>query len=453
MKSSCTSLASSFAMLLLAIASSGHGETIATTQPAPANISQFIAQLGSDSAKVRDTAQQRLTDIGVPAEPELKKAAADNEDPEIRSRAAAILSQLSEQTQIQPTLITLHTKSAGPQEVLNLIGDQAHAHLTVVGLSPPTPTLPGHTVTIDADQQPFWEVMINVCGQLNICPNVAFNENNAMMFRPAWENWMAKSPHQIVGPYWVSVQSLTHTRISALAGDPVIHDQFTVNMIVFAEPRLVVTHYSDFNVEEATDDAGHSMMPRPLPPNIHLPMRRAQNMNHSLEFALAYPQEQAGSKIAILRGNIDAVVAQDFQQYQIDDCLGTPVVNNPLQGADVQFHVVPQGSEYHVDLKCTRGKLPQDQWTALVNCMSGLTLENGQGHALTVVRPLSMHSMSDAPGLEFFSADATFLNNSPISATQSATSEAAGPLRLRWNFPQSFKTMKIEATFKDLQMP
>ena len=416
-------------------------------------VSKLIEQLGSDSVQDRDTAQKQLLDLGSSIQPELKKAAENNDDPEVRSRAAAIISQLKDQVQNQSTLITLHVKSAAPQEVLNMIGTQAHSQLTVSGMMDPTPNRQGHTVTLDVDQQPFWDVMSQVCGQLNICPVVSFNQANAMRFRPAWENWMAKSPHQIVGPYWLSILSLTHTRISSLAGDPVIHDQFTVNMIVYPEPRLMVTHLSDFKVEEATDDAGHSMMPRPLPPNVQLPMRRAQSMNHSIEFVLAYPQEQAGSKIAILRGNLEAVVAQDLQHYKIEDVLGTPVVSNPLQGADVSVHVVPQGSEYHVDLKCTRAKLAQDKWNALVNCTGDMTLEDAQGRALTAIRPFGVHSMSEAPGLEFVSGDATFSSGSPYTGTQSTTSKVAGPLRLQWNLPQSLKTINIEATFKDLQMP
>jgi hypothetical protein len=447
MKSFCKSLASAFATILLAVASSTLGQTVPATQPAPANIAKLINQLGSDSNSDRDAAQRQLITLGEQSISELKRAAESSEDPEIRSRSAAILQSLKDRQINQPALITLHANQMSAQDALNAIGTQAHVQMTAMGMAVSRSAKPGKTVTMDVDQKPFWEVMTDVCKQLNICPNLDYNGLNSMRLSPAWENWMAQPSHEIVGRTWISVESLTHVRTVDLNDNAPARDKFTGRLIVFPEPGLHVTHMSDFTVEEAADDAGHSLMPRALPlqfsssGNSH-PLHQ---LNHQLEFSLMYPDQQPGSKISILKGSLTMVVAEDPLQYRVDDVLGTPVVTNPLKNAAIVTRFTTQGSNYSVEIQCTRGSLDQEQWDAMVNCMDDLSLLDAGGHPLIAVSPIRIHSMSTMAGLENFKASGLF---SPLSSAK-----ASEPRCFQWNIPPSLKSEHLAVTFKDLPMP
>jgi hypothetical protein len=72
-----------------------------TTPAAPAAdeaaIKKLVADLGRQEAAVRDAAQKRLVEIGIPSRPALL-AAAQGDDPEVRTRAKAALGQLVEVT-------------------------------------------------------------------------------------------------------------------------------------------------------------------------------------------------------------------------------------------------------------------------------------------------------------------------------------------------------------------
>ena len=115
MKSFGQLFAAASASILLVLSTITNGDTLGdpspATQPSSANVTQLIVRLGSESIKERDTAQQQLIDIGATAEAELKKAANDADDPEIRSRAGAILATLKDHEAIQPSLITLHAQA------------------------------------------------------------------------------------------------------------------------------------------------------------------------------------------------------------------------------------------------------------------------------------------------------------------------------------------------------
>ncbi len=432
-------------MMLLAVASSGLGDAPAATQPAPSNITELIKQLGSDDAHDRDVAQQRLQEIGLPAVPQLKKAADGDDDPEVRSRAAATLASIHESQTLQaiaPSMVTVHFKQSMPQEVFNAIGPQCHAGLSAMGMTVPAPGKPGHTVTFDADQQPFWEIMTVVCSQLHVCPMMNSSADQGLRLGPVDRNWFSDSPHQVSGPFWFGVPAISRDHTLDLAGFQTSSDKITVRMYVCAEPKLTITHIADFLVKEATDDAGHSLMPRPMPKRLPTaPFRRSSNFRE-IDVELPYP-ESAGSKIHILRGEVDFIVAQDYAQLQVDDVLGTPRVTKPAIGGGFDVSVKPQGQNFLITMQCSRDTLTEDQWTAITNCGGELKLEDAAGHPLQTLLPFGMHSMKTLPGDQSFTASGTFAR----------TGATGDPARLTWKFPTAFRPVNVPVTFKDLPMP
>jgi hypothetical protein len=422
-----------------------------TTAPALPKVNALIQQLGSDDAGDRDTAQKQLVDLGDKIIPQLKKAADDSDDPEIRSRAAAALAQMKDLDSNGVSLITVHLKDVPVDDATSAIGQQAHAtfqefgNLGVRGAA-------NATVTLDADRKPFWDVMTDLCTQLSVCPSMDASGRNVVRLFSTSRNWMTQSPHQIVGPYWIGVSSIYRTRTIDLLGPPVVDDQFMVRLVVLPEPKLAVTQMSEFVVKEATDSAGHSLMPRDRPAGINHLLRSARQMNHNVETHLFYP-DQPGKKIATLRGEVTVMLAQDMQQFQVDDVLGNPKVTNPLTGCKIDAKVLRQGNDlFRVTIQCTREGLPDDQWSAMLNHMNDMTLEDADGHALASFQ--TSLSMASGTTDTNFTATSLFSRNSiaalPANRQLIKTGDAK---KLTWNVATSVKPVVIPVTFKDLPMP
>ncbi len=237
-------------------------QAAAVTQPVATDVDQLIKQLGSDDADDRDSAQKQLVEMGQQVAAKLKQAAENDEDPEIRSRASAALAQMKDSQDNGTSLITLHRKDATAQDALDAIGQQAHVHFLGFGAGGLAPRIAARTVTIDAEKKPFWDVMGEVCTQLNVCPTLDTPGRNAMRLFPVARNWISKSPHEVVGPYWVGVAGLYRARSIDLMGPASVDDQFSISLIVYPEPKLSVTQMSGLKLKEVTDDAGNSLLPK-----------------------------------------------------------------------------------------------------------------------------------------------------------------------------------------------
>jgi hypothetical protein len=101
-----------FALLLLVV-------VLPATRAADANprISQLITQLGDEDFRKREAASAELKGLGKAAEPQLK-AAADNKDPEIRTRVVQLLQALEP----QPTDTGTATGRMGQRGVIRFGG-------------------------------------------------------------------------------------------------------------------------------------------------------------------------------------------------------------------------------------------------------------------------------------------------------------------------------------------
>jgi len=412
--------------------------TQAATAPA-VNVAALISSLGSDNADDREAAQQKLVEYGLPAVAALQKAAKDNDDPEIRSRAAAVLSILHDRSLTESSSITLHCNGSTPQEAFDAISAQDHALVMGMGLAVPAPHKPGHTVTLDVVAKPFWETMIEVCRQLKVCPMPDASVHRLRLC-PVDRNWLADEPHQIVGPFYIGIESLSRQRTIDLAGPQTQRDDMTLRMNFCVEPKLLVTHVSNFVVDEAVDDAGNSLMPRPLPLDFpKMQLRRAAGPAQVIEVVLPYPQQHAGANLKTLRGKLGVVVATEFQTYEQDDALNTPKISSTLPSAGIKASVTAKDGNFLVTIQCDIGSLSQKQWTTVTNCFGEVSLCGKAGNRLTPLSPVGIHSMSST----HFVAAGSFAGN-----------VAAGDrLRLEWIFPSSFKTVTVPVSFSGLPMP
>ena len=470
----------------------------ATTAPAPADpskqaahlVAQLIAQLGSDKVEDRDAAQKQLensnsTSLTSAILGPLTDAAKNSDDPEVRSRASAVLNKLKARQASGPSLITLDINVGTTAAVLDAIGNQAGGKLVPFGLPQDVPASrggpqgdqpgrPAHTATIHANQKPFWEVMTDACTQLHACPALDAPSLHSMRVSPAWEDWLANSPHQIVGPYWFGIAGISRTRSLDLGtgnGSDSADDELTLHLVVYPEPKLAVTQISDFQIAQAVDDAGNSLMPRSMSGRVHQSMRNLRQSNHTIDIHLPFPQEHPGTKISVLSGQITATELGDFKQFEMSDVLGKPSITSPLPDGAVKVAVTRQGTqsgaEYHVEIDCSRQGLSDEQWNAILNSFGEVTLEDAEGHPMNPVQPVGIHMMTSIANIGSFIATGSFsvpqIAMIGPSAKETAVNPAVNaganraknndPQKLSWRFPASVKNVTLPVTFKDIPMP
>ncbi len=432
-----------------------------TTQPTT-HVDQLIRQLGSEDSNDRDAAQKQLVGLGAAAVTSLKKAADHDDDLEIRSRAAAALSQINAHELFDASLITLHLKDAVGQDALAAIAGQAHAQFTGTVIGMPAGGPMRKLINLDADQKPFWDVMADVCRQMNTCPGLDTPTKNTLRLAPIPRNWFLECPHQIVGPYWVGVAGISRMRSIELMGPQVVDDQFNIRFIVYPEPKLAVTQISEFDLKEAADDAGNSLLPTAPPIVVPAaamgigmvlggPARSPRQTPRTVGTRLTYP-DHPGKRIAVLRGNVVVTLAEGVQQFVVDDLMGKMTQSNPVGRCQIKIATQHNNPElYTVVIECTRDGMADEQWQAMQSRVNDITLEDADGHALTpfFFQPTELSNSSTFKGQALFSKN---IYSSQLLNRQ-VTGKTGDARRLTWNIPTRLRPVTVPVNFNDLPMP
>jgi hypothetical protein len=415
--------------------------------PASVDVDALVKRLGSDSEEDRDAAQRQLVDLGPAVVPTLRKASAGDADPEVRSRAAGAVAQIADRTLRQASILTLHVKGAPEQDVLDAIGRQANARLQGDGRPAGRP---GSVLTIDADRKPFWDVMGDVCDQMNVCPTTL--GPGSYRLNRTGRNWFTGAPHQVVGPYWIGVANIGRDRAINLMGPPRVSDHFVVSVVVLPEPKLSVFQVSDFHLTEAKDDMGNSLLPdRTAGQHVRLDFHDKYQRDHLVaEAPLAYP-ERPGTKIAVLRGEVAVVLAQQTQACVVDDVLGTPRITPAPGAAKVQATITRRGPAlYHVEVRANKAGLTDEQFARSV-----IRLADAAGRPLAPITDPTLLGASGGSNQASVWVDGMFTSTGgiPSDSDPIATPAAGEPARLTWTIPTSMKYVVLPVTFKDLPMP
>jgi hypothetical protein len=440
-------------------------QPVASTQsidhaPSP-EISALIQQLGSDDWRSRDNAQKKLVDLGPAAIDALTPIAqADGGDPEVKSRAAAAIAQIHELDSSGPSLVTLHFKDASLDTVLNSLATQAHAK------RPPDVfgnNLVGPTLSIDVDHKLFWEVLEEICTSVSMTPPPGARGASVFQLGPYGQNWLVKAPHIVSGPFLISVVGVSHFRSIDLANAVGTQEQFIARMMLNAEPKLLVTQVMGFDLKEAKDDAGHSLIPPANPRANPMVFYNRRFGGGETEVQMAYPANP-GKKIAVIKGNFNIALGQDIGRFEINHLSDKPKVTKPLQGYDIQANLTSSGNEYEVNLTFNKGSLKEEQWQAMssrfneiVVCdasgvqistngmrTSGSSLAGNSTYQVTLMFARGQGGGAPIPGI----------NNVRIPGGAIVGPVNAGePESLSWDLPLKVKSISIPVEFHDLPMP
>ena len=298
---------------------------------------ELIRRLGAGSFEERVAAYQAPGRLGKDALPALRAAAdADGGDPEVRSRARALIAaqgDLAEPDRLsKPTLVRLDFHDRPLGEVTDTLDDRHDFRLDPQPDLPPQGSmqfgfrspqelarLRNRRVTLETPEPlPFWEAVDRICQAASVRyaePDLpGFGTGRGLLYLIG--DRAGRGTVSDTGPFRVELlRILPPNRADAkgdlgpaIAGSTPASKGLALSLAVFPEPDLGVFKTGPATLEEAIDDRGRSMMPNALPPPNG--PQSLQVSGHGMNFFkidLAVPTP-AGAKIRRLRGRVPAVV-------------------------------------------------------------------------------------------------------------------------------------------------
>lgn len=301
----------------------------------------LVARLGSSRYADRESAADALVRLGRPAIVPLR-AARDARDPEIRTRAAALLNKIEGALLTEPTLVTLDFEDRPLPEVVKAFGGQAGIKLGLVPEN--SPGWANRRVTLhETAPVPFWKGIDRLCEAARLQYNLGMQASPSSRepILPLYDVVPhLPGPTSDSGPFRVSLLSLRYQHVvnyhqavavlpprggrgvlpapvpdrarSPQADGFPIEEQFYAQIQVAAEPRLSLSQDGPLKILEAVDDRGQSLLPEAGEGNVTqrfsgyfgLTTGSALQLN-----ALLRRPEQPGRAIKKLRGLLPIMVA------------------------------------------------------------------------------------------------------------------------------------------------
>jgi hypothetical protein len=462
--------------------------------------SALVAQLGSARYAEREAAALALEKLGRDALPALR-AALDSRDLEVRTRSANLLEKIDSDLLTRPTMITLDFDNRPLDEVAKSIGDQYGIALV---LQPENdPSWKTRKVTLkEAEPVPFWKAIDRLCQAGGLQYNAG--SMGMMLGRgPVFHLFSGISqdvPTYDSGPFRVSLISVHHHRDLTLgqnamgsgmrvpgilipgrplqppvaggggaelrpapAGRPdvaaarVANDQFFVQMMVTAEPRLIVSQSQELKLIEATDDLGHSL----VRPSAGQAQRTSAYYGYSMSamvqmpIHLVYPEQQPGQKIKILRGTLPVSLSARKADPLVVP-LKNEVVGKAFKGSDVSVTVneiksEPNAQRTTIDITLRALNSPEDAGAAQgVDMMrTGFRAPNLFQNQLEILDDQGkvLHALPSTPANGRPQAD-----EMRFTITLTPLPGVGAPSQLRY-YSLSHATAEVAFEFHDIPMP
>lgn len=300
---------------------------------------ELVSRLGAARFADREAASTALERLGASAMPALRAARHSN-DPEVRNRASVVLQKIEGSLLTEPSRIRMNFEHAALSDVVKSIGKQAGIQVV---LYPENLAKWKYAKVSVRESQPvtFWRAidLISEAAQIQHNPQMhgiagPREPTFALIDNPSGFT----TPNSDHGPFRTSLLGIHYQRdlnytATGLGGIPgplppvapprpepmvaggpahgrvnaVATEQFTVFLMVAAEPRLSITQNGALQLVEAVDELGHSLIP---PAGTATTMSRSSGylsvLNGSvlhLQAPLHRPAEP-GSTIKKLKGSI-----------------------------------------------------------------------------------------------------------------------------------------------------
>lgn len=255
-------------LVLLSVLGQGHA----------ASPLDLVPRLGAPRYADREKATTTLERLGRRALPALRSAR-ELKDPEIRSRAAALVTRIEGAMLTQPTSISLQFQNAPLADVVKSVGEQSGVKLALVPES--APNWVSRRVTLhESGSLPFWKAIDRLCDAAHLQYHHGMNATQVgrePVF-PLFEGGSRQTfPVSDSGPFRVSIVGLHYQRDVSFPPAPqtarngpapaqgakpnaVFNEQFYAQIQVAGEPRLALSQSGALRISEALDDKGQHLV-------------------------------------------------------------------------------------------------------------------------------------------------------------------------------------------------
>lgn len=411
-----------------------------TPSPRPADpIDALIADLGGDSWRTRQKAQEELVEMGEVVRPRLLEILRQTHDEEVRTRAQAALRQLDQRRATGASLLSLHLKNASPQQVFAELARQSGVFLRT---DPPNlwEARPATGIDLDIDRQPFWAALRQINGKLNFG---LIGSEQELLIADTSRNGLLPPLNTarlaISGPFLILGTFVNTNRSVELNQPQNIRRSGSVQFLLLAEPKIRLLQYSSAaRLELAQDEKGNSLL---VPAVVGEYMQPAHSAALYLNAPLLLPADP-GQRIARLKGAVRLAVQSRSQQAEVANVLAQPSAWRSVAGRRFLFQQARQlADSYQVQVRLYRGGWNPGEWDARLPA-SGFKLLDADGIPLTPLRP------TWGAGLDQIELTMQF-RRQPWAGGQ----RPGEPAKLVWEVPVEMRPISVPFEFTDLPLP
>jgi hypothetical protein len=432
---------------------------------------QFIAQLGSDDWKARNSAQQELTRIGPLIAPRLQQLLATTRDEEIRGRTEAALAAIEEQRHFgaSPIYLDVH------QQPLRDVIDEMLAQADAPGSWSADTILRGRTwpdVTLHTDGTGFWPIACQLQQQTGLPVGDWHARINSDWADPI----TAGGVNSIDGPFLVIAQQIEWMRsidlrtgaVNAAPGQfgPMrmggrgrgmnMPTGLFIECVMLAEPKLcqlqgMVAAQSAVHVTAAEDDLGNNLAADQNVRLYSITPGAQPAVIWAIRIEVASPATGA-HHLKRLAGTFTLTVAQGSQEIAIDDPVHAQPVTRVIGGRQFVVHTLEKpggpGGLYTLQVEVENHPAAED-WQFLQTMLGqpDLELQDADGQS----RYQCLRTMANNSGATSFSR----YQFTPIGrgGMRQFGDKDSAPVRLVWRVPTGSRPLEGHFEFHDLPLP
>ncbi|HMO25432.1 MAG TPA: hypothetical protein PKB10_04115 [Tepidisphaeraceae bacterium] len=413
-----------------------------STQPVEAPVSpdvqKIIERLGGDGFRDRQRAEDELVAMGLDVLPQLRRAAGEARDDEVRSRLESAIARIDQESQFGASLITMKFTDAPAKDAFEELFRQAGATLRVEP--------EGHLdreqigkVTIDVERRPFWQVIAELSRQTNM--DLQSGGQAGLVLRPGGAR-AADQPIVYSGPVMIRAESATRTNTIQFSQAGVASKSFIVQFIALLEPKLSggAPNATSVKIESMLDASGQPVENNPQASNIW------GGHGGQVSFMIRLPTDKdLGGKLSLVRGVLSVPVTTKFETLEIDkleDIDNTTHALGPLR-VEIKSLAKENDRTHKLTITVHRDTATDDIWRQVNHQMFGQ------------IRLLDANDNEYNTGGWGSSGDGSKLEGNVTfnRMNRRGGAEPGEPAKLRWRVGVEGHTIDVPFEFKALPMP
>ena len=416
-----------------------------TTKPAtrPADVQAMLDHLGADAFADRERAQRALIARGPSIKPDVEELAKSTADPEVRSRAAAVLRGLEREARFGQSRVTLHLAKVNPKKAFDALAAAAGGTFTYEPDDPWGANFgnPIKPLTVDADHEPFWAVFrrLAVASEADV---QQWGGDGKFTIRRTGQ--ADDYPACVSGPFvaelhqigWDDSRSVDLNHFDPKHPNAADHSagrSLNLQFYFAAEPKLtVLSALSTPELTEATDDRGRSLLP--AGPAAQSGMNGQDGFVWQCTAPLDAAAAAGAKRIKTLRGTTRVEVASEVKTLAIDPL----AVGKTAEVAGVRVTVTAldgTGQQASLGLKIVRpapGATGRDDLR-----VNAIRVLDAEGH------PLPQNGGNSSDDGQTYTMDYTYQRPPGVGP----------PAKLTWALPTGRETLELPFEFHDLPLP